>query len=595
MTKNLESSSVVNENPKSDINSNWQTKIAVKITAIVLWVVIAVSFAVSLYISNRFHRLLPARYDGQGNQLTYEIAELLSKTDINDNSTMIKELMKVFNKFDFPAVSVKFDDKNILLGKISDGLTSSDRPSNFSSKLNNKQYTLTVTTYLQPIEQIVSKERAKLLAQIWFGIILFAIFLITMIQKIVAEPFAVLVSATKQVMKGNMAIRVPMKRKDEFGDLAKFFNEMLDYVGEQQEKLRDEIRKYRDSQNALQVAMTKAEAANKAKSTFLAHMSHEIRTPLNAILGFSQALERGTNLTDKQMDLIKTIQNSGTHLLALINDILDISKIEAGRMDLRLGIFNLSKFIRDIGKMYELNCQQKGLGWKLETNFSLNTERRFKGDEGKIRQILINLLGNSFKFSKSGTISFRVFELSNHSFIFEVEDQGPGIAEEALGKIFEAFYQDKAGIKEGGTGLGLAIAKKQARLMGGDLSVDSELGKGTKFKFAVKLEPVAQLASNSVSQESESSIEIPEVTAITLVPIEENISHLNNIEIADDFYLKIVEAAEIHNVTALKSLIGEFEKRGKSEAELALRLKKYLSDYNVSAIVDTLKQVKNAA
>lgn len=229
-----------------------------------------------------------------------------------------------------------------------------------------------------------------------------------------------------------------------------------------------------------------AEKANLAKSLFLANMSHEIRTPMNAILGFSQILLRDQTLDQKARSSIETIDTSGKNLLAMINEILDISKIEAGKMELTLDDFRLNEDLADISSLFVLRTQQKKLSW----NFHLPEKEYFvHGDDTKLKQVLINLIGNAVKFTQTGEVTFRMTPLENDNFLFEVIDTGPGIPTEAQGMIFEPFGQEEVGAKLGGTGLGLAITKKQLALMGAELKLESKAGVGSRFYFELHLPP----------------------------------------------------------------------------------------------------------
>ncbi|MDH5763040.1 MAG: ATP-binding protein [Nitrospinota bacterium] len=250
-------------------------------------------------------------------------------------------------------------------------------------------------------------------------------------------------------------------------------------------------------------AREKAEAANLAKSAFLANMSHEIRTPMNAILGFSQLLSREENLTQIQRENLETINRSGNHLLGLINDILDISKIESGAMELNPDNFDLVNVVEWISSVFKVRCEEKRLSWRVER--IEDNSLWVHGDEAKLKQVLINLLGNAVKFTQKGEVLLRVQEVTSETYRFAVEDTGMGVSPSAIDTIFEPFKQDRAGLKEGGTGLGLAIANRQIELMGGTLEVQSQLDKGSKFFFTLTL-PQADGHTEAPAKNNEAKI-----------------------------------------------------------------------------------------
>jgi len=247
------------------------------------------------------------------------------------------------------------------------------------------------------------------------------------------------------------------------------------------------------AKDAAEESRRSAETANRAKSVFLANMSHELRTPLNTVLGFSQLMQRDSTLSAEQRQNLATIGRSGEHLLALINDVLDLSKIEAGQVDLQVEGFDLYHMLLGLEDMFRFRAEQKGLTLAFER--APDVPQFVRADQGKLRQVLINLLGNGIKFTDRGEVSLRAKVKGEGaaggplSLAFEVEDTGRGIAPEELEGIFEAFVQTESGREtQTGTGLGLPISRRFVQLMGGQLSARSELGQGTTLHFEIPVE-----------------------------------------------------------------------------------------------------------
>jgi PAS domain S-box-containing protein len=245
------------------------------------------------------------------------------------------------------------------------------------------------------------------------------------------------------------------------------------------------------AEEKLREAMSAADAANRAKSRFLANISHEIRTPMNAILGYCQLMLRDPTLGAEARENLGIMQRSGDHLLRLINDILDMAKIEAGHTDLRPTIFSLPALLDTVVKMFRLRAEVKGL--RFEVSIEGETVQYVMADEVKLRQVLINLLGNAMKFTEIGQIKLHVTLLQKSPnrvwFSARIEDTGIGIAEEEQKRLFQPFTQSKVSPNTHvGTGLGLAISREYARLMGGDITFESRAGIGSTFRFEVPLE-----------------------------------------------------------------------------------------------------------
>jgi PAS domain S-box-containing protein len=244
-----------------------------------------------------------------------------------------------------------------------------------------------------------------------------------------------------------------------------------------------------------------AALANQAKSIFVANMSHEIRTPMNAILGFAQVLERDPSLSAGQAEHVRIITRSGGYLLTLINDILEMSKIEAGQITVNETAFCLHDLLDDLALMFRSRAETKGL--QLLIDWDESVPRYVTADEGKLRQVFVNLMGNAVKFTEKGGVAVRVRadavagtivgRKAGLLLLAEVEDSGPGIPNEDINRIFDAFQQAATGVKVGGTGLGLAISRRFVDLMGGRLTVESQVGKGSCFRLEILLERAQEL------------------------------------------------------------------------------------------------------
>jgi signal transduction histidine kinase len=257
------------------------------------------------------------------------------------------------------------------------------------------------------------------------------------------------------------------------------------------QQLQAANRQLHEANAQLLQAKAEAEAATRAKSTFLSTMSHEIRTPMNAILGYAQLMLRDPGLGPDAKANLAIIGRSGEHLLGLINDVLDMAKIEAGRTELNPSTFNFPRFLDDLAAMFRLRAEAKALRFDMLVDGE--SVPYVVADEGKIRQALINLLANAIKFTKRGQVKLHVTLESRSAdrlrLSASVQDTGPGISYEEQSKLFEPFTQTSRGLhSQEGTGLGLAITRKYARLMGGDVTVISSPGEGSTFQFEIPVE-----------------------------------------------------------------------------------------------------------
>lgn|GEM_PF-3536222 len=256
--------------------------------------------------------------------------------------------------------------------------------------------------------------------------------------------------------------------------------------------LTEDITERREYEQTMQKARETAEEANRSKSVFLSNMSHELRTPLNAIIGYAQILQKDTEIPAKKREYVETMYRSGNHLLAMINDVLDLSKTESGNIDLLREHFNLCDITNDLSVMFKLKCAEKNL--TFDTYIDKQLQKAYIGDQRRIQQILINLVSNAVKFTNKGRISICIKGSDEQektantiqTLTFTVTDTGRGIPPEQLKDIFDPFTQVK-GIFNEGTGLGLSIAGKLASIMDGQLKVESTPGEGTRFWFSIPL------------------------------------------------------------------------------------------------------------
>jgi signal transduction histidine kinase/DNA-binding response OmpR family regulator len=281
-----------------------------------------------------------------------------------------------------------------------------------------------------------------------------------------------------------------------------------------------------------------ADQANAAKSLFLANMSHELRTPLNGVIGYSQVLQKSPRIADQDRERLRIVQTSGEHLLRMINEVLDLSKIEAGKLELRVAPFHLPQLLRDIAANLAPRAEQKGL--EFHVNLPVTCPEQAIGDAQKLRQVLENLLSNAVKFTISGSVELTMTRVGER-FHFAVKDTGVGISEPDRAKLFQPFQQASDGRPpEPGTGLGLAIAQRIVALMGGELIVESHLGAGSVFSFTIPLQLLAEESAAVAPARSVVGYEGPRRRLLVVDDIDVNRSLLLDLLAPLGFELRVV-------------------------------------------------------
>jgi signal transduction histidine kinase/CheY-like chemotaxis protein/HPt (histidine-containing phosphotransfer) domain-containing protein len=489
-------------NNTDDWTRNWQRRIAVRITSIVLWSLGFVCLGVVAIFISKVEKGVELDYQKTLDRIAYHTISLLNQTGVWDSAALIEKLnsnvMGELARVDISTAK----------GQVSNGLSPFAEESTtllvpFVWRDGAHDVIKVVGTHLSK-EQTIRKRQVQMVLVFGGSIILFGLALTWVIDKNVRRPFEVLIGATQSFSNGARDVRVDLDRFDEFGVLANFFNDMLTKVQENEASLNREVNEKQQAYKALQehrdhleeivkertaeleVAHDQAMAASNAKSSFLANMSHEIRTPLTAIIGFAETLLDHSVDNKVKLQASETIMRSGRHLLGVINDVLDLSKIEANRLDIEVLPVNLFQLVTDVASVIELQAEGKSLQFEVVYQYPLPA--KISTDPTRLKQVLLNILSNAVKFTDHGGVRVEVSYLPDDARIkFAIIDSGIGLKPDQVEKLFTPFVQGDSSTNRryGGTGLGLHISRQLAEMMGGGIRIESSYGLGSRFEVII--------------------------------------------------------------------------------------------------------------
>jgi signal transduction histidine kinase/HPt (histidine-containing phosphotransfer) domain-containing protein len=472
---------------------NWGSSIAIKVTAPILWGLIVVSLLITAIAQTNIEEKIDDQLKADADRLSYMTSVYLIDSTGRPTDQLEEMLASLINDTEFVAGDLQLNGSTIFFGEpTQSAIDKITRQVPYADALNNGKTIYTELHLYHPsVTFIIANKRKKLLLEIGIPFLLFGLILAALIHRVVSRPIYELVTATKAVSEGDMSLRLKTGRQDEYGHLAEFFNQMLERL--------------ESKQSDLTKALSDAKAASQAKSTFLANMSHEIRTPLTAIIGFSDMLKEGQTYNEETSHEIDSIIRAGKHLQEIINDILDLSKIEAGQLEIETIESSPLEIAHQVDGLISPRAAEKGLNFNINYHFPL--PKMVKTDPTRLRQVLLNLLSNAVKFTSEGNVEMTVDFLPGDRLLrFTVTDSGIGMTEQELQRVFKPFTQADASTTRqfGGTGLGLCISQQLANKLGGRITCSSEQGLGSRFVFTASVGdlPKLELASNEFEAES---------------------------------------------------------------------------------------------
>lgn len=439
---------------------------------------------------------------------------------------------------------------------------------------------LTIGIDTRPIHEELAAQRHRVIQREVMIVLLIALGEFFVISYIVVRP----VRFIHRFLKGtseNLDQRIPpfpLSTRDEFSELSDVFNALLD--------------KLERRQNDLRFALSQAEQATRAKSAFLANISHQFRTPLNAILGYAQVLRRDVGATGDHDRSLRAIAQSGQQLLALVDQIISVSKGDGPGTDLQLSDFDLAALVRECWARTTVACTKKGL--RVSGNALDGVEHAFvRGDAGKLRSVLTTLLDNAVKFTPQGQIEFHVNRHFDQEVVFVVRDTGPGIAPEQQKTLFDAFANDEQRLQDGGNhvGVSLALAHRQVEVMGGTLTVQSAPGQGAAFSFRLNLTAAIAVGPEALPV-PEGSPEAVATTTSDVALSSTPTSATPHSPLPQEWLQQLEDAADMGLLSQVQELITALRDK---EPAVAAHLKERVDALDLDGVAAWAKQTRSGA
>jgi len=501
-----------------DWTRNWHAKIAIKITAMFMWLIILTAFGGLVYFTKNLEAEFTGAVSDELDGFAYNFSSILSAAPPESAEQTLITLKSaaddvlLHSHSNIKALTINVDGQQIHAGSLTPGLTISTRTATFmnDAKATKASVLLLEAAHKSPADYARSM-RERLIMTVVSIVLALGFLLRWTIHNVLAKPFQVLMDATQAVSTGNLDLRLDVSREDEFGHLSRFFNQMLDRIRGQQQDLTTansellnevavrkqaeaELLKHRDElehlveqrTQDLELARDQALRASQTKSAFIANISHEIRTPLTPIIGFAEAMMNGLPHEEDRKRSLQSIIRNGKHLLNIINDILDLSKIEADKLEVERIPVRLQQLLADVESAVGVLAREKGLEFNI--HYTYPVPGVVHTDPTRLKQVLMNLAMNAIKFTQRGMVSIDAsYNPTMHQLVLAVVDTGIGIGPENLQRMFKAFSQaDSSTTRQyGGTGLGLYISRRLSRLLGGDIELQSASGIGSRFIVSI--------------------------------------------------------------------------------------------------------------